>query len=155
LTIIEEADAWRRRAELERRAGNITPTHELVLVAFWRRALLGDTAPSEAAIAAEVGCCIRTVQRAKQRGRALELLQWERQQTRDEQNRLLRERPCAYRITTPTQPVRERQFGARTETKKKEEHRRSSIAAQIAALPAPTPAILALQAERRRRLGLI
>jgi hypothetical protein len=151
---LEEADAWRQRVELERRNNNITPKGELVLVAIWKRALRGDGEPSEAAIAAEVGCNRRTVQRAKQRGRALGLLEWDRQQTRDERGRLKQERPCAYRITTPTQPLRERQFGARKGTTKQEGLRSRSVAAQIAALPVPRQALEAIRAERRRQLGL-
>ncbi|RYF24000.1 MAG: hypothetical protein EOO77_01015 [Oxalobacteraceae bacterium] len=140
---------WRRRLDQERRLGNLTASHELVLVAIGRDLVLGYPEPSEARLMSEAGVSRSTVQRAKTRGRQLGLLEWERRFAWDGGRRV--ERPCTYRTITPaTAPQkRERQPEARTESTIQR-----SVEAQLRALPTPTQAQIKLWEDRKAKAGL-
>lgn len=108
---------WLDRLDLERRAKNVTGDQARVLTVLWTLVLSGDHEPSEARLASEAGVSRATVQRAKRTGRALGLLEWQRQWRQE--GELRREQPCAYRVELPTRPVmrkprREHQPAART-----------------------------------------
>ena len=123
---------WHSRVENERRVGNIPHGQALALRALGRLMMMGDAEPSEARIAAEAGVSLRTVQRAKQTGRGLGLLEWCRQfATADG---LRQEKPCAYRPEMPAAPVvrRDRHSGGRKKEVKNKQMQRS-IEQQLAA----------------------
>jgi len=139
---------WLDRLECERRCGNVPACQALVLRALWVLVLSGDHEPSEARLASEAGVSRATVQRAKRTGRALGLLEWERQWRQE--GELRRERPCAYRVELPAGPVvrrpqREHQAAARAVN--------LSVQQQLAALPAPTEAHRAMVAARQTRIA--
>ena len=142
-------DTWPRRLDCERRAGNITGDRARVLLVLWRCCIRGDDMPSEARLADLAGVSKRTVCRAKAAGRALGLLAWERQWA--VLDGLRQERPCSYRVETPTAPVvrRERQAGARSVSTSKEGRPTRTARQQIAALPPVTAELQALWAARR------
>lgn len=135
---------WRRRLNQERRLGNLTASHELVLVAIGRDLMLGYPEPSEDRLMSEAGVSRSTVQRAKVRGRQLGLLEWERRFAWAAGRRV--ERPCAYRTMTPaTVPQkRERQPEARTGSTIQR-----SVEAQLRALPIPTESQIKLWEDRK------
>jgi AraC-like DNA-binding protein len=75
----DQRRAWLARAELERRAGRLTALHVEVGRALLRR--LGESGqcdPSQATLAADVGCSDRTVRRALAAMREAGLLTWQR-----------------------------------------------------------------------------
>lgn len=144
---------WFARLDAECRAGNLTRAYRDALRTLGRLIAMGDDMPSEARIADDAACSKRTVARAKAKARELGLLDWERRF--DNAGGLRRERPCLYRAERPTTSVvrRERQPGPR-KIQVTDKGLNRSVLAQLAALPTVTPGILALQAARRRRLGL-
>ena len=144
-------DSWPRRLDCERRAGNISGDQERALRALWQCCIQGDDAPSEARVANLAGVSKRTVARAKVTGRALGLLAWERQWA--VLDGLRQERPCSYRVKTPTAPVvrRERQAGALPVRTKEVRGPTRSAQQQMAALPPVTAELQALWAARRAR----
>ena len=139
---------WRRRLDQERRLGNLTASHELVLAAIGRDLSLGYPEPSEARLMSEAGVSRSTVQRAKTRGRQLGLLEWERRFAWDGGRRV--ELPCTYRTITPgTAPgKRERQAEARVGSN----IQRRSVEAQLRGLPTPTESQIRLWEERKMAL---
>jgi len=139
---------WLDRLDLERRAKNVTGDQARVLTVLWTLVLSGDHEPSEARLASEAGVSRATVQRAKRTGRALGLLEWQRQWRQE--GELRRERPCAYRVELPAGPVlrrprREHQSAARAVS--------LSMEQQLAALPAVTEAMRAMVAARQTRIA--
>lgn len=139
---------WLDRLDLERRARNVTGDQARVLTVLWTLVMNGDHEPSEARLASEAGVSRATVQRAKRTGRALGLLEWERQSRME--GELRRERPCAYRVELPAGPVvrrprREHQGAARAVS--------LSVEQQLAALPAPTETHRAMVAARQTRIA--
>ena len=134
---------WNRRLDLERRLGNLTATHCLVLSAIALDIALGYPEPSEARIMSQSGVSRSSVQRAKARGRALGLLEWARRFHRGPYRR--EELPCAYRATMPTRPARrEHQREARTRTTIQR-----SVSQQLNSLPVPTEFQKRLWEERK------
>ena len=146
-------DSWPRRLDCERRAGNVSGDRARVLLELWRCCIRGDDMPSEARLADLAGVSKRTVCRAKAAGRALGLLAWERQWA--VLDGLRQERPCSYRVETPTAPVvrRERQAGARSVRTREEGRPTRSARQQIAALPPVTMGLRALWAARQAKYG--
>lgn len=94
---------WRRRLELERRAGNLTPARRDALRALL--AFVGDDGlfPSDAAVAALAGHSVSTVRRARNDARELGMLSWRR--TRKLVDGRNRQGSNAYEVTTPSSPV--------------------------------------------------
>lgn len=146
-------DSWPRRLECERRAGNISGDQERALRALWQCCIQGDDAPSEARVASLAGVSKRTVARAKVTGRALGLLAWERQWAM--LDGLRQERPCSYRVETPTAPVvrRECQSGKPSGSIREARGPTRSVERQIAALPPVTVELQALWAARTASYG--
>jgi len=141
---------WLDRLDLERRARNVTGDQARVLTVLWTLVMNGDHEPSEARLASEAGVSRATVQRAKRTGRALGLLEWERQWRQE--GELRRERPCAYRVELPVGPVvrrpqREHQAAARAVI--------LSVEQQISALPPVTDAMRAMVAARWGRVAAV
>ena len=141
-------DSWLRRLDCERRAGNISGDRARVLLELWRCCTRGDNMPSEARLADLAGVKRSTVQRAKQDGRALGLLEWDR--VRHYVGNLRRDKPCSYRVQMPAAPVvrRKHQLDARAGSKAKPIR---SAQQQIAALPPITAGLQALWAARTAR----
>ncbi len=79
----EERRAWIARADLERRAGRLTPTHLLVAHALLRRlGADGQCDPAHATLAHDAGCDPSSVLRALQALQAVDLVTWERRLVR-------------------------------------------------------------------------
>ena len=79
----DERRAWIARADLERRAGRLTPTHLLVAHALLRRlGVDGQCDPAHATLARDAGCDPSSVLRALQALQAVELVVWERRLVR-------------------------------------------------------------------------
>ena len=146
-------DSWPRRLDCERRAGNITGDRARVLVELWRCCTRGDDMPSEARLADLAGVKRSTVQRAKQDGRALGLLDWDR--VRHYVGNLRRDKPCSYRVQMPVASVvrRKHQIDARAGSKAKASGPTRSVERQLAAMPPITVELQALWAARRARYG--
>ena len=98
-----EFPAWRRRVDAECVAGNLTAARKDALKAMLR--FVGDAGlfPSDATIAAVVGCCARTVRRARADAQRLGLLTWEH--TRKLVDGRWRQGPNHYAVQVPTRPV--------------------------------------------------
>ena len=79
----DERRAWIARADLERRAGRLTPTHLLVAHALLRRlGVDGRCDPAHATLARDAGCDPSSVLRALQALQAVDLVRWERRLVR-------------------------------------------------------------------------
>lgn|GEM_PF-5855118 len=79
----DERRAWLARADLERRAGRLTPTHLLVAHALLRRlGVDGQCDPAHATLARDAGCDPGSVLRALQALQAVDLVTWERRLVR-------------------------------------------------------------------------
>ena len=79
----DERRAWIARADLERRAGRLTPTHLLVAHALLRRlGMDGQCDPAHATLAHDAGCDPSSVLRALQALQAVDLVRWERRLVR-------------------------------------------------------------------------
>ena len=79
----DERRAWLARADLERRAGRLTPTHLLVAHALLRRlGVDGQCDPAHATLARDAGCDPSSVLRALQALQAVDLVAWERRLVR-------------------------------------------------------------------------
>ena len=79
----DERRAWIARADLERRAGRLTPTHLLVAYALLRRlGVDGQCDPAHATLAHDAGCDPSSVLRALQALQAADLVAWERRLVR-------------------------------------------------------------------------
>ena len=144
-------DSWPRRLDCERRAGNISGDRARVLLELWRCCTRGDDMPSEARLADLAGVKRSTVQRAKQDGRALGLLDWDR--VRHYVGNLRRDKPCSYRVQMPGAAVvrRKHQIDARAARTKEASGPTRSAQQQIAALPPITAGLQSLWAARRAR----
>ena len=131
---------WLDRLDRERRVGNVPGDQARALVQLWTLVMNGDDMPAEQRVADLAGVSKRTVARAKVTGRALGLLVWERQW--DVLDGLRQERPCSYRVEMPAAPCvrRERQPVARSVSR--------SVKQQLAALPMPDAAMLAMLSAR-------
>lgn len=140
----EEFPAWRRRLELERRAGSLTLHHRDALRALLSFQGEGGLFPSDAAVAQLAGVSERTVRRARVDARELGLLTWQR--TRKLVAGCWRQGPNRYAVAIPARPVCPAgQCGRpRQESKKQEAIQRGSTAlAEFTRLAAGTPDLLA------------
>jgi hypothetical protein len=95
---------WRRRLELERRAGNITLYRKAALNALLAFHGTEGLWPSDAAVAALAGVSERTVRNARNEARELGLLTWERTRKRGADGRW-RQGPNSYTVAVPASPV--------------------------------------------------
>lgn len=122
---------WRKRLDVERRAGNLTATRQLALRAVLAFVGADGLFPSDAAVAALAGCSSRTVRRARHDARALGLLAWER--TRKLDGGRWRQGPNVYRVNVPTTPVCSGgQSGRQVEQKRKKEAYKPPVAPMVA-----------------------
>jgi hypothetical protein len=143
----ESFPVWRKRLDLERRSGNLTPARMLALRALLSFIGADGLFPSDAAVADLSGLSVSTVQRARRDARGLGLLTWER--TRKLVDGRWRQGSNRYTIATPERPVcpagqsdRQRQGSS-----KKEAYSRQPDAAPV--VPAGFPSLAAIARTRQ------
>jgi hypothetical protein len=99
----EDFAPWRKRLDLERRAGNLTPARRDCLRALLAFVGPGGLFPSDTAVGTLVGHSARTVRRARQDAQALGLLTCDR--TRKLVSGRWRQGPNVYQIRHPAGPI--------------------------------------------------
>jgi hypothetical protein len=145
----EEFPAWRRRLELERRAGHLTLHRQAALRALLCFHGTEGLWPSDAEVAKLAGVCERTVRNARADARRLGLLTWEPTRRRGADGRW-RQGPNSYTVVVPARPVCP--GGKLCRQRKKVRQERGSGGRPPARQPAPeidrTSALAALAARR-------
>lgn len=131
-----------------RQARRITSTAVLVGQALLTYAdRRGECWPAHATLAARVGCCVRSVQRALDSLRAAGVLSWVARRAR--WNRRMSN---LYGLMTG--PMPSKNLAIRVPRASCPVARAHSVAQQLAALPVPDAGMLAMWAARRERLGM-
>jgi hypothetical protein len=143
----ESFPVWRKRLDLERRAGNLTPARMLALRALLSFVGADGLFPSDAAVAGLSGLSVSTVQRARRDARALGLLKWER--TRKLVDGRWRQGSNRYTIAIPERPVCSDSQTDRRGRKKEERRLTSKQPVAAPVVPANLPSLASVAKTRQ------